>query len=34
MIGEQSALLPHNLDVLRERFALDVRVGQEVLALD
>jgi NADPH-dependent 2,4-dienoyl-CoA reductase/sulfur reductase-like enzyme len=34
VIGERSALLPQSPDGLRERFALDVRVGQEVLAID
>ncbi|GAA5087280.1 hypothetical protein HNP84_006943 [Thermocatellispora tengchongensis] len=34
VIGERSALLPQSPDGLRERFALDVRAGQEVLAID
>lgn len=32
VIGERSPLLPQSPDGLRERFALDVRVGQEVPA--
>lgn len=34
VIGERSALLPRSPEGFKERFALDVRVRQEVLAID